>query len=191
MPEIYAIQGGRGSACHASLITYMGQAIADSRILFCLDAERTALSVANETARLGWFALESPIGTPVDETRRAFSRYDCLSISSIFDQEVHHAILSNRILPFSEYTRIYSHPIALQKHSDYLKAHFPNISPVPVIDTGWSAGELEAGRLDGKGLVIAPYAAATIFNLRVVVAHLPANSGYLTRFALVEKWGCV
>lgn len=129
--------------------------------------------------------LQSPLSTAVAETSAAFAAHSAIAVIVELSCEVRHCILAKDGSGASV-SYVASHPTVLAKHGEFLRRRFPGYQPLTVEDTGLAAKLLAEGKLNGSVVIAMPHAAA-VFGLYILAMNLPANDGYLTRFALVEK----
>jgi prephenate dehydratase len=188
VPLKIAIQGARGSACEMAVAHLLPPADADASIelVYAVTAKAATEALMNESVTFALLVLESPIGTAVPETVDAVSTLSAYHVVASCSVPVDHVLLGRRSMRPSELTRIVSHSVPLAKHASYLKTRFPNAELVQVDDTGVAACALAEGEYGETAAVVALPAAGTIFGLTVVCRDLPANQGYLTKFALVS-----
>jgi prephenate dehydratase len=183
-----AIQGARGSACEMAAEHLLPPANEDGSIelVYAVTAKAATEALINESVAFALLVLESPIGTAVPETVDALSTLPTCHVVASRSLPVNHVLLGRTSMWPSEVTRILSHSVSLAKHASYLKTRFPNAEFVTVEDTGVAACALSKGEYGETAAVVALPAAGTIFGLTVVCPELPANQGYLTKFALVS-----
>ena len=188
VPVKIAIQGARGSACEMAA-EHLRPPVNEDEIIelvYAVTARAAVEALLNQSVAFALLVLESPIGTAVPETIDAISMLPTCHVVASRSLPVNHVLLGRRSMWPSEVTRILSHPVALAKHASYLKTRFPNAEFVPVEDTGAAACALAAGEYNETAAVVALPVAATMFGLTVVCPELPANQGYLAKFALVS-----
>ena len=183
-----AVQGDVGSACETA-----GYQFADrlresaAEFVHCITAVGTVAAIVNGEADFGVFAVESPLGTPVEETRAALADYrDVLKIRDALEMPVEHVILAKNALPFERYRTVVSHEIPLAKHSTQLRQLFPYADFLETLDTGLAARMLSVGELTPDTVVVALPSAAKAFDLTIIVDRLVGNDGYQTRFELLS-----
>ena len=188
MPVKIAIQGARGSACEMAAAHLLPPADEDGSIelVYAVTAKAATDALMNESVNFALLVLESPIGTAVPETVDAVSALPACHVVASRSLPVNHVLLGRRSMRPSEVTRILSHSVPLAKHASYLKTRFPSAELVPVDDTGVAACALANGEYGETAAILALPAAGTIFGLTVVCRELPANQGYLTKFALIS-----
>ena len=159
--------------------------IEDADFAYLVTAENVVLALSSGSIERAVVAFESPIGSPVEETRFALEGRNPQIISEA-DLEVRHSVVARKKLPFEQYTTVYSHPIALSKHHNFLSETFSKVKFEEFSDSGAAARDLAEGKLGDTALVIAMPTVCNEFNLVTVVESLPGNDNYLTRFLLLE-----
>ena len=179
-----AIQGERGSACDEAAYRLVDDP-SSVELLHFADAHHVIRSLAAGESKFAVLAMESPIGTPVQETSHALRGVSNLHEIRELRSEVRHCIMARTGTTARQIRAIASHSIPLQKHCAFLRERFPGYRSIEVADTGLAAKQLSEGFLPPETAVIALSHAATIYGLTVLEDTLPANDGYLTRFAFV------
>lgn len=185
MKSKLGIQGDIGSACEmAALYFEKQQGLEATEFVYLHNAAAVIQALRNRKVDNAVMALESPLGAPIEETEKAFSDYAPLIVAEA-NLPVNHSVLGVKVLPFEQYTAIYSHPVAIKKHSAFLREHFPSANLCTSQDSGGAARALATGELDETSVVIAMPSACDSYNLKIVLERLPDNEGYLTRFLLL------
>jgi len=180
------IQGERGSACDAAAVQLTNSQQTDVAFEYFTTAEGTLAALETQSIDAAVLVIESPLGAPVPETSRALACHAPTIKLAELKSEVRHCIMVKRGVR-TAIRKVASHPIPLEKHRKFLSERFPGYEPVPIEDTGLAARLLSEGRLSVDTAVIAMPRAAEIFGLEITDSHLPANDGYLSRFALIKK----
>lgn len=183
---IVGIQGERGSACDAMAKPLLAGLSGTANFEYLLDAASVLGKLKSKVIDLGILVIESPIGTPVEETQAAFRQFGPIEVIKEHSAEVRHAILAHHLGSGPGITSVASHPIALKKHKDFLTHVFPGYAELPYADGGLAAKDLASGKLAPSTAVIAMPHAAEVFPLKVLHADLPANDNYQSRFILVK-----
>jgi prephenate dehydratase len=176
------VQGEAGSACDAAVSKLLADTV---ERIYLTDGERTIQAVHSGEVQYAVVALESPRGTPVDETSSALQKYPC-RITRRHEEEVRHCVMTLGHTG-AAITQIASHPIPLRKHKEFLEVRFPEAHFVTVADTGLAAQMLHQGAFPPTTAVIALPYAAELFGLTIIETDLPANDNYLTVFGLIER----
>lgn len=183
-----AIQGQAGSACDEAAAMLCPDS---SSITFeyCDDAAAAIQKLDSGECKLALLAMESPLGSAVKETESALQAFGSKAFIPLVElcREVHHCIMIQKGANQARVDTIASHLIPLKKHKDFLTKRFPGYSELVYPDPGAAACDLQKGVLKDSTAVIAMPRAAELFGLDVIERNLPANDGYLTRFALVGK----
>ena len=178
------IQGKSGSACDAVAEDLIRES--DFELVYFSDAEGVLSNLKAGNIDLGVLAYESPLGTPVEETKQAINKYGQVQEIRELKSEVHHVLLASPDVETKSIRFVASHSIPLNKHREALSEYFPGYSEIETADTGIAAEDLASGKLPKNTAVIAMPHAGKIFDLKVLNLELPANDSYLTRFALVK-----
>jgi len=108
-----------------------------------------------------------------------------LSVVGEIIMRIHHHLLVNKNIDFSDIKQIYSHPQALQQCSDFFEKH-RHIDAVPMYDTAGSAAYLATNRIQ-NGAAIASLQASQDYGLHVLKKGIENNQQNYTRFLIIAK----
>lgn len=179
------IQGERGSACDSAAVLLVRAYQPEANFIYFQTAEMTLAALEARSIDAAVLAFESPLGVAVRETAEALAAHAPVTEISELRSEVHHCIM---VQPGTQAVhKVASHPVTLEKHQHFLSHRFPGYEAVEVEDTGHAARLLSEGKLSADTAVIAMPHAAELFGLTIIESSLPANEGYLTRFALIKR----
>ena len=180
------IQGEPGSACDEAAALLASEFSEEAVFVYLTDARGTLEALARGLIAAAVIALESPVGTPVDETAEALACFPAVCRRKLLSMEVKHSLMIKSANSTERIQTVASHPVPLKKHRDFLISRFAGYREMPLADTGLAAKMLADGKLPPGTAVIAMPRAAELFGLSIIERELPANDNYLTQFALVE-----
>lgn len=178
------IQGQPGSACDEAAALLVSPDT--NHFEYLTDATSTLSALASGSVDRAVLALESPVGTPVLETKEALDEHPSIEVIDELRREVRHCIMVHPENVDGRVRRVASHAIPLQKHREFLTRRFPGYEPITLPDPGVAAQKLSDGELPQDTAVIAMPRAAELFGLTVLESQLPANDSYLTKFVVVR-----
>lgn len=191
---IFGIQGERGSTNEEAAEKFIEKlGLADqAEIRYLVTTEAVLAAVEAGQVDYGTFAVFVSAGMLVPESLEAMSRH-LFQVVDALKIKPNHALLAKSgefaqgVLPSQG--KIYSHPMALAMHSDFLEKALAAWERVSASDTGLYAQKLSAGELPEGSLVIAPVRAAEQFGLTQIFTpdQLPINATYFTEILLVRR----
>ncbi len=145
-------------------------------------ATAEAASVASSVAAgadYGVLAIENSIHGIVSPTLDLLA-HSPLSIIAEIELSIHHCLLSNTEL--GQIAVVYSHEQALAQCREWLAAHLPGATLVPVTSTARGAQMASA---EANAAAIAPALSANIYGLQIAASNIEDIAGNKTRFFVV------
>ena len=180
------IQGDKGSNNEKACLEFCKrQKITDYKIKYLISTENVLKNLQEEKIDFGVFAYKTMRKGLVAETEEAMKKYSFTKVNEV-EIEMNMALLAKKQMKKSDFQFVYSHPQALEENVDYLKQAYPQADLIAAQDTALAARKLQKGKYDDYSLVIAPIECASIYNLEILEADLPANKGYFTTFWMVK-----
>ena len=142
------------------------------------EGEAAASEVA-AGADYGVLAIENSIHGIVSPTLDLLA-HSPLAIIAEIELSIHHCLLSNTEL--GQVSVVYSHEQALAQCREWLSAHLPGATLVPVTSTARGA---QMASQEANAAAIAPALAANIYGLQIAASNIEDIAGNKTRFFVV------
>ena len=143
--------------------------------------ENSTVSEILGGADYGVLAIENSIHGIVSPTLDLLA-HSPLTVVAEIELPIHHCLISGTSL--DNITTIYSHEQALAQCREWLNAHLPNATRVPVTST--ARGAQMAREADGAAAIGAALA-ANIYGLQIVASNIEDMAGNKTRFFVVGE----
>lgn len=184
-----AFLGPSGTNTQEAAVQYFGSAFAPvpcgtpkdvcEAVLRGLHARNSSTQNAPDSADYGVIAIENSIEGIVSSNLDLLADASLTIIAEI-EIVIHHCLLSNADL--GRITTVYSHPHALAQCRNWLGAHLPSASLVPVSSTARGA---EMATTENGAAAIGASVAADVYGLQIVAADIEDLSNNKTRFFVV------
>ncbi len=176
-PVSVAFLGPAGTNTQEAALQFFGSAI---ETIPCATPDEACLEVAAGRADYAVIAIENSIHGLVSANLDLLAHTN-LTICAEVEIPIHHFLLSNASL--EKVQTVYSHEQGIAQCKNWLLAHVPGASLVPVTST--ARGAEMAAREDGAAAVGSALA-ANIYGLQVAAANIEDLSGNKTRFFVVS-----
>ncbi len=184
-----AFLGPSGTNTQEAAVQYFGSAFAPvpcgtpkdvcDAVLRGLQGRNSSTGNAPDSADYGVIAIENSIEGIVSSNLDLLADSE-LAIVAEIELVIHHCLLSNADL--GRITTIYSHPHAIAQCRNWLAAHLPSSSLVPVSSTARGA---EMATTETGAAAIGASIAANIYGLQIVASGIEDLSNNKTRFFVV------
>lgn len=176
-PVSVAFLGPAGTNTQEAALQFFGSAIAT---IPCATPDEACAEVASGRADYAVIAIENSIHGLVSANLDLLAHTN-LTICAEIEIEIHHFLLSNCGL--DQVRVVYSHEQGIAQCKNWLLAHVPGASLVPVTST--ARGAEMAAKEDGAAAVGSALA-ANIYGLQIAAANIEDLSGNKTRFFVVS-----
>ena len=143
------------------------------------EGEASGASEIAAGADYGVLAIENSIHGIVSPTLDLLA-HSPLAIIAEIELSIHHCLLSNTEL--GQVAVVYSHEQALAQCREWLSAHLPHATLVPVTSTARGA---QMASQEENAAAIAPALAANIYGLQIAASNIEDIAGNKTRFFVV------
>jgi len=145
------------------------------------DSQTTSVPQVLAGADYGVLAIENSIHGVVSPTLDLLA-HSPLTIVAEIELSIHHCLLSNTSL--EKITAVYSHEQGLAQCREWLSAHLPEATLVPVTST--ARGAQMAAQQEGAA-AISSALAANLYGLQIVASNIEDIAGNKTRFFVVGE----
>lgn len=132
-------------------------------------------------ADYGVLAIENSIHGIVSPTLDLLA-HSPLTVVAEIELPIHHCLISGSAL--DSITTIYSHEQALAQCREWLNAHLPNVTRIPVTSTARGA---QMAREEEGAASISAALAANIYGLQIIASNIEDMAGNKTRFFVVGE----
>lgn len=184
---IIGISGARGSFSEEAALFYCHKhAITDYELRYCVTVDSVLSALTKGETNKGIFPIENSNGGIVYEAVRAMAKYT-FDVEEFFDIDVRQNLLMHPKAKKEDISLITSHDQALKQCRMYLKRVWPDIHLEEYSDTAQAAKDLGEGKLPKTAAVIAPKAAAQLYNLVVFEESVQDLKFNFTTFLAVSK----
>lgn len=162
------VMGAQGSFSEQAGEMYcQQQSLMEAEILPLVTAQAVLSSLESKEIDIGILPIENSNGGIVIEAVHAMARHRFL-VSSMFEYDVHHMLLTQPGVTASSITTICSHDQALKQCRMYVRRCWPDAEVLPYADTAKAAADLGRGDLPASTAVIAPRRCAELYNLEIL-----------------------
>jgi chorismate mutase/prephenate dehydratase len=177
-PIKVAFLGPAGTNTQEAAMKFFGSAI---EALPCATPDEACQEVASDRADYAVIAIENSIHGLVPANLDLLAQTN-LTIVGEIEVGIHHFLLSNSDL--AQIKVVYSHEHAIGQCKNWLAAHIPTASVVPVTST--ARGAQMAVEQEGAA-AISSALAANLYGLQIVASNIEDLSGNKTRFFVVSN----
>ena len=175
-PISLAFLGPAGTNTQEAAVQFFGSAVEG---LPCANPDEVCRAVASGQVQYGVLAIENSIHGLVSPTLDLLADAP-LTIVAEVELLIHHCLLSN--VDLERVTRVYSHEQALAQCRNWLGAHLPGATLVPVTSTARGA---EMAALEPGAAAIGSALAANLYGLQIAARNIEDLAGNKTRFWVV------
>ena len=175
-PISLAFLGPAGTNTQEAAVQFFGSAVEG---LPCANPDEVCRAVASGQVQYGVLAIENSIHGLVSPTLDLLADAP-LSIVAEVELLIHHCLVSN--VELEQVTRVYSHEQALAQCRNWLAAHLPGATLVPVTSTARGA---EMAASEPGAAAIGSALAANLYGLQIVARNIEDMAGNKTRFWVV------
>lgn len=183
------ISGAKGSFSEEAARVYaVKEHLATYDIDYLVSVENVLHALTEGTIERAVFPIENSNGGIVIEAVHAMAKYT-FEIEKLFEIDVHHMLLVKKGVSAEHITHITSHDQALKQCRMYLKRKWPGIEISEYADTAKAAADLASGILPDFYAVIAPKAAATLYDLDILEESIQDLKYNYTSFIAGKKRG--
>ena len=175
-PISLAFLGPAGTNTQEAAAQFFGSAVEG---LPCANPDEVCRAVASGQVQYGVLAIENSIHGMVSPTLDLLADAP-LAIVAEVELLIHHCLLSN--VDLERVTRVYSHEQALAQCRNWLGAHLPGATLVPVTSTARGA---EMAAHEPGAAAIGSALAANLYGLQIVARNIEDMAGNKTRFWVV------
>lgn len=179
--ELVAYQGEEGAFSHSAALKLRGRKI---RTLPCASFRDVFESIKSGRASSGVLPIENTLHGSVHENYDRLLEYDFF-ISGETSIRISHQLIARPGVVFSDITRVFSHPVALNQCKHFFEKH-KRLEAVPYYDTAGSVKHLADCNLPDAA-AIASEAAAELYGGRILRRNIEDNRQNFTRFFLLTK----
>ncbi len=184
-----AFLGPSGTNTQEAAVQYFGSAFAPvpcgtpkdvcDAVLRGLKNRVSSTKDAVDSADYGVIAIENSIEGVVSSNLDLLADSELTIIAEI-EIVIHHCLLSN--VDLGRISTVYSHPHALAQCRNWLLAHLPNASLIPVSSTARGA---EISETENGAAAIGASIAADVYGLQIVASGIEDLANNKTRFFVV------
>ena len=176
-PTTVAYLGPAGTNTQEAAMQFFGSAI---RAIPCATPDEACHEVASGRAEYAVIAIENSIHGLVSANLDLLAHTN-LTICAEVEIPIHHFLLSN--VELGRVGVVYSHEQGIAQCKNWLLAHVPGASLVPVTSTARGA---EMAAREDNAAAIGSALAANIYGLQIAASHIEDLSGNKTRFFVVS-----
>lgn len=181
------ISGSRASFSEQAAQEYARENdITQTDIDYLISVERVLAALEEERVEIGVFPVHNSIGGIVREALPAMAAH-VFEIKDVVEIDVRHFLMVLEGTKEEEIASIASHPQALAQCRLYLKTKWPEASLAEYGDTAKAAQDLKAGVLPKETAVIAPRAAADLYDLDILGENIQDLQINHTTFIVATK----
>ncbi len=173
-----AYMGPQGTFTHLASVKRFGRKV---DYVTCDSINEVFDIVEKGKAHYGVVPIENSIEGVVNYTLDMFFK-SSLQICAEVTMNICHNLLT--YYAKNKITRIYSNPHVFGQCRNWLNKHYPEVELVPVVSTARAA---EASRKDKNSACIGNRILASLYDLKILDAHIQDASSNITRFLVIAK----
>ncbi len=177
-----AIQGIAGSFHHEAANKLLGNEIIS--LVDCADFTSVFDELIANNANMGVVAIENTNFGSINEVYDLLEKHNKkLKIIQELPLKIHQQLITYKNKKLSDIKVIYSHPVALEQCSEFLKNNLPSAKLVVSEDTALSVKDLSI--MPQVCAAIGSATSAKLYNRHIVAKNIENNRNNYTRFLLV------
>lgn len=176
-PQDVAYLGPEGTFSYFAGLEYLGKS---ANFHPCRDIAQIFESVSSGRCGLGVVPLENSLQGTVGASFDLFLKHNVLIEAELYSR-ISHCLLSNSP-SLAAIKKVYSHPQPLAQCGQWLRAHLPNASLIPVESTA-AAAHMAAD--DESAAAIGNCRLASMLELDILARSIEDEQGNWTRFVII------
>jgi len=174
-----AFQGERGAYSEAAAMQYFQ----DADLSHFKTFREVFDAVEAGKANFAIVPVENSIEGTVNEVYDLFKNSSLIAVGEHY-LRVHHCLIANKGVKFSDIKSAYSHPQALAQCREYLQRN--KIEPIAAYDTAGAVKLVKDGHLNNSA-AIASKTAAELYDMQVVEEGIEDRKNNFTRFLVMSQ----